>query len=773
MSFTRPVRRRVVLLSTVLAALLSACGGGGDGGGVTPPPPSPGTLALSIPSAAVSLTSGGTGTVTINITRGGSFSGTVSLSVSGLPTGVTSSFTPPTLDATSTSAVLTLTAAPTAQAAVATLTVSATGSGVTPQSAPVQLVVTQPAIALAATPTALTIGAGLTGLTTISIGRSAGFTGAVTLALDNPPAGITATFNTSPTTANSSVVTLLVGSGVTPGTYPVSIKGTAPGAQDKLVSVSLSVTAALPIGFSATVDPVEMELPAGKGWSGNGIVTVQRLNGFTGPVTVSVAPLVQGGAFGVSPSVIPATETATNIIGLSLDAAAPGVYSTTVRVSAAGFADQLVPVRLRVSAPTTGNISWRFCNASRVPKWFAVRDGNGAWQHIVPAGPAAPSPATPTTFSFSLSQATASVAMVELGEKTSASPLIAGHNWTVYYMTAQEIVEQAARECVRWPDVPTRTATGTLTGYTAFDAVLASASRHVLASAGSTGVPTTTLSLRNVQPGPFDLFVSRSSFTGGGNAPIVPQSFILKRGLDPAAGGSVGALSFATDGAPPASAAVTFGNTNNETFSVVQSFLTADGLNAPFTAAAAYVQAARTWYGVPPNRVIAGDLHQLVATTGTTTARRAVIAYAQNVGARTLDFGPALATPALAAGPTSAPWLLRATGTLSADYVSRFSLYLRESLPDPRTMTIVATRGWLGAGSAYDVSIPDLSAATGFTHFWNIRRGGTVSWTATGGEGDTGGPFETFCILSGVCPVKAVDGAVYKSAQRTVVVAVP
>lgn len=86
---------------------------------------------------------------------------------------------------------------------------------------------------------------------------------------------------------------------------------------------------------------------------------------------------------------------------------------------------------------------------------------------------------------------------------------------------------------------------------------------------------------------------------------------------------------------------------------------------------------------------------------------------------------------------------------------------------------IVASRGYLGGSGSYDIGIPDLSAATGFTAFWNARRGASLQWTVTGGEGDPGSSEEVFCMQVGICPVKAVRGAVYKSAQATGTVTVP
>ncbi|BAH38079.1 MAG TPA: hypothetical protein DGD08_06525 [Gemmatimonas aurantiaca] len=621
----------------------------------------------------------------------------------------------------------------------------------------------------------VTITAGQSGTATVVITRTNGFTGEVSVAAPSAPTGITATVTGSPTTLSGVSVTVAVASTVAAGSYAVPLRATATGIAEQSASIAVTVNAAQPVAFSLSVDPVEFELPAGNGWTANGIVSIVRNAGFTGAVNVSVTGLsgASGAVVAASPSAIAATETASNLMALTLEGAAPGVYTGTVRATATGFGEQTATVRVRVSAPSTGTVRWTFCNASRVPRFFAVRDGSGAWRHIVPAGPAAATTGNPTTFSFSLAQSTAGIAMVSLGEKTSASPLIQGFRWDVYYLTAQEVAEQAAAECVRWPDVTTRTATATVSGYQSFDAMVASASRYALVNTGTTGTASTTLTANNLKAGSFDLFVTRSSFTGGGTSPIVPQGVILRRALDPANGAVLSALNYGTEGFAPAVGTVTFGNTNGESFFTAQTFMTSNALNGLFSAVASYTQIARPWYGVPASRLQAGDLHQIVATTSTSAARRAVIAFADQVSTRTLDFGPALPTPSVAAGATATPWLIRATGTLPTEYHARASLYLRETIADPRAVMITASRGYLGGSGTYEVSIPDLSAATGFTFFWNVRRGTPVRWTVTGGEGDAGSVDETFCMLIGICPVKPVSGMVYKSAQATGSVVVP
>src|ERR1700674_4936749 len=81
---------RVILLVCVLT--LSSCGGGSSGTPTPPQPPPPaGDFALAIQAATVTTQQGGAlqfQTVQVNSLNG--FKGTISLMLSGLPTGVTS-----------------------------------------------------------------------------------------------------------------------------------------------------------------------------------------------------------------------------------------------------------------------------------------------------------------------------------------------------------------------------------------------------------------------------------------------------------------------------------------------------------------------------------------------------------------------------------------------------------------------------------------------------------------------------------------------------------
>ncbi len=183
---------------------------------VTPPP----NFTLSASPASVTITPtlpGGTSTITVNPTNG--FTGSVTLTAAGLPTGVTASFaTNPT---TSTS-VLTLTASNSAAAGTATVTITGKSGSLTPETTTVALTVNQNfAVSTPTTPSPSPVLAGEPATSTFSItadGGAATFTSPVTFACNLPSGavGINCGFSTVAAGATS------------PQTVTVTINTTGP-----------------------------------------------------------------------------------------------------------------------------------------------------------------------------------------------------------------------------------------------------------------------------------------------------------------------------------------------------------------------------------------------------------------------------------------------------------------------------------------------------------------------------------------------------------------
>jgi Glycosyl hydrolase family 79, N-terminal domain len=207
---------------------------------MTPGSTSP-DFSLAATPANLSVTQGNNATATVTVTPLGGFSGSAALAVSGLPSGVTASFSPASTSGTST---LTLSAASTAAAGSAMLAITGT-SGSLSHQASLTLTVNAPVPAdfsVSASPSSLSVAQGASTSSTITVAPSGGFAGTVALAASGLPSGITASFNPSSTTATSTL-SLAAGSTAATGSSSVTVTGT---------SGSLSHTVTIPLTVSAT-----------------------------------------------------------------------------------------------------------------------------------------------------------------------------------------------------------------------------------------------------------------------------------------------------------------------------------------------------------------------------------------------------------------------------------------------------------------------------------------------------------------------------------------
>jgi O-glycosyl hydrolase len=193
------------------------------------------------PSAGtLSVPQGKTATDTITVTDTGGFTGSVTLSATGLPTGVTVAYgTNPTTG----SSVLTFTASAAATVGASTVTVTGT-SGTTTATTTIALTVVSStgSFTLAPSASTLSIAQGSTGTDTITVTDVSPFAGSVTLAATGLPTGVTAAFGTNPVTS-ASVVTFTVAATAAAGTSTVTITGTS-GTLTATTTIALTVTTA-------------------------------------------------------------------------------------------------------------------------------------------------------------------------------------------------------------------------------------------------------------------------------------------------------------------------------------------------------------------------------------------------------------------------------------------------------------------------------------------------------------------------------------------------
>jgi hypothetical protein len=204
--------------------------------------PSTPNFTLSASPASQSAVQGASTSYTVTITPSGGFTGSVTLSASGLPAGAAASFAPNPATSTST---MTVTTATTTPAGTYPLTITGV-SGTLSHTASVTLVVTAAGagnFSLSATPTSQSIAAGASTTYTINITRTGGFTGGVTFSASGVPTGATATFSPNPATGASSTLTVATSSATPVNTFTITITGTS-GTLSHTTTVTLTVTAA-------------------------------------------------------------------------------------------------------------------------------------------------------------------------------------------------------------------------------------------------------------------------------------------------------------------------------------------------------------------------------------------------------------------------------------------------------------------------------------------------------------------------------------------------
>jgi hypothetical protein len=304
-------------------------------------------FSLSAAPNTLTIGQGSSGTSTITVTPSNGFTGSVNLSASGLPSGVTAGFSPNPATSTST---LTLTASATAAAGPVTVTITATGTGGSPtQTVPLALTVAIPSFTL--TPSASSAIVATGGSTPITVTTAAvnGFKSAVALSVSGLPKGVIAIF--LPTSISSpgsggSTLTLAAAANTTAGSYSLTITGTG-GGVTKTAPISLTVVVPsftlTPSAASATVAtgaPVQITL------------TTAAVNGFNSAVTLSVSDLPKGVTAALSHTSIAAPGNGASTLTLTeITGAAASIYNLTITGTGGGVT-KTATLRLTVVLPS-------------------------------------------------------------------------------------------------------------------------------------------------------------------------------------------------------------------------------------------------------------------------------------------------------------------------------------------------------------------------------------------------------------------------------------
>ena len=190
------------------------------------------TFTISASPNSVSVMQGNSYDSTITITPQQGFSVSANLSISGLPSGVTASFSQ---NPTSDSAVLTFTASSTATPGTSTVVITGTAGSVT-ETATILLQVTASSnyyLTVSTSPASLNIARGSAGSATITTTTWNGYNAPITLSTCSAPiAGVSVAFSPATIAApgnGTSTMTITVSSNAGTASYPICVQAGGPG----------------------------------------------------------------------------------------------------------------------------------------------------------------------------------------------------------------------------------------------------------------------------------------------------------------------------------------------------------------------------------------------------------------------------------------------------------------------------------------------------------------------------------------------------------------
>jgi uncharacterized membrane protein len=310
-------------------------------------------FSVSASPASLSINQGSSGTTAVSTTVSGGFNSAISLSVSGLPSGVTASFSSSSFAAPGTgSSTLTFTASTTAAVGTANVTVTATGAGVT-HTVTIGLTVVAPDFTVVASPASLSVAQGTSGSSTITTAAVGGFNAAVSLSASGLPSGVTASFNPASIAApgnGSSTLTFAASSTATTGTTTVTVTATG-GGVTHTTTIALTVTATATPNFTVSASPTSLSVVQGA--SGNTTITTTISGGFNAAVSLSASGLPSGVTASFNPASIAAPGNGSSTLTFTASSTA-ATSTTNVTVTATGGGiTQTSTIALTVTAAAT------------------------------------------------------------------------------------------------------------------------------------------------------------------------------------------------------------------------------------------------------------------------------------------------------------------------------------------------------------------------------------------------------------------------------------
>jgi len=310
---------------------------------LTPP-----TLTLTPAATSVPAVQGSKGTLLVSLAGNGTYTGPVTLSVSGLPSGVTASWNanPVTLSNESGASTLTLTAASTAVVANSTISIYASGDGLSTNKPVVVEVQQAPGITLASSVSGLSMQSLATTTATVTasplggVVAPAGAVGSSINVVSGLPKGVTASWS-APTVTSAGTVQWTLS--LTGSPTATAVNATLAVTASVKAKTGTSYTASKSLALTVTLSPPTLtgnlgaaSLLLSQGSTATDVLTLTGNGTYSGPATLSVSGLPSGvtASWSKNPVTL-AAGTGTSTLTLTATAAA-AVGSKALTITATG-----------------------------------------------------------------------------------------------------------------------------------------------------------------------------------------------------------------------------------------------------------------------------------------------------------------------------------------------------------------------------------------------------------------------------------------------------
>ena len=290
-------------------------------------------FSLSAAPSTQSVDPGSGASYTVNVSYLNGFSGTVTLSATGLPSGASEGFSPASVSGSG-SATMSVMTSGTTPAGTYTLTITGTSGSLTHQTTVSLQVnaVSSGDFALSANSATITVAPGSSGTDTIIVTPSGGFNGSVGLSLSGLPPRTSSSFSVNPISITSgspgsSLLTISTNKRTSKGNYPLTLTATS-GSLTHTINLTLVVGTTSSPDFSISASPSSQTVAPGSGTSYG--VSVTASGGFTGSVAFSASGLPTGATASFSPASVSGGSGSSTMSITTSPSTPTGTYTITI-----------------------------------------------------------------------------------------------------------------------------------------------------------------------------------------------------------------------------------------------------------------------------------------------------------------------------------------------------------------------------------------------------------------------------------------------------------